>query len=101
MKPQKVSDIDMAFGVKAMELLPPWNSIPDEFKRGNTKWNKLVSKLFFEGGKGISLKPKHGINSTEAYRHISCCLRSFEPKHEHKEAGCAYLFSQWFEDVQF
>ena len=28
---------------------------------------------------------------------IAAILASFEPKHEHKEAGAAYLLSQWFE----
>jgi hypothetical protein len=26
-------------------------------------------------------------------------MRSFEPKHEHKIEGVAYLMSQWFEKI--
>jgi hypothetical protein len=36
-----------------------------------------------------------------AMRHVQYCMRSFEPKHEHKEAGCAYLLSLWFDDIEW
>jgi hypothetical protein len=28
-------------------------------------------------------------------------MSSWEPKHEHKEAGCAYLLSEFFDDVNY
>lgn len=97
--PQKVSKIDQVFGGGAMKLLPPMAEIPDQFKNfPGTPWNRLVSKLFFNGGSIAHLQPKDGINKQDAIAHISTCLGSFEPKHEHKEAGCAYLFSIWFEE---
>ncbi len=42
---------------------------------------------------------KPGIDETDAKRHLKAVLGSFAPKHEHKEAACAYLMSLWFEDV--
>ena len=103
MKPIKVTGVQMAFGGDAMKLLPPYKEIPKEFTNSNTrnKWNKFSSDWFFNGLKNLKVTPKDGINPEEAIRHLSTILRSFEPKHEHKEAGVAYLASQWFDDVQY
>jgi len=43
------------------------------------------------------LKSKPGIDRKAAIRHIKAIMASYAPKHEHKEAGCAYLFALWFE----
>ena len=100
-KVQEVSDLDIAFGGRAMELLPAYTDIPEEFRDGRTKWNDLVSTWFFCGIKNAQWKPKDGIDPEKAIRHIRACLGSFEPKHEHKEAGCAYLLSEFFDDVKY
>jgi hypothetical protein len=91
--------IDVVFG--NAKHLPPYDSIPDEFKRmrGN-KYTDFVSRWFFDGlkeGDLARLTAKPGIDRTQAMAAISAALRSFEPKHEHKEAGCGYLLSQWFD----
>ncbi len=98
---QEVTDLDIVFGGRAMELLPPYSEIPEEFRDGRTKWNKVVSDWFFCGLKNCKWVPKEGIDTGKALRHIKAILGSFEPKHEHKEAGCAYLLSEWFEDVTY
>ena len=99
-KPMPVNMIDVAFGGHAMEILPPWEQIPDEFKHGYTKWNKIASRWYFRGlPKGTEFKCKPGIDKTPALANIQCALSSFEPKHEHKEAGVAYLMSLWFDDI--
>jgi hypothetical protein len=96
----EISDVDMVFGGGAMKLLPAWDAIPKEFKDyDGTKWNKLVSDWFFHGVKNLNWTPKPGVSTAKAVRVLKCCIGSFEPKHEHKEAGCAYLLSQWFDDV--
>lgn len=43
--------------------------------------------------------PASVIGTQKVHRHISACLGSYEPKHEHKIAGVAYLLSLWFEPV--
>jgi hypothetical protein len=45
------------------------------------------------------IKPKEGVDVDKALRHIQAIMRSYQPKHEHKEAAVAYLLSQWFDDV--
>lgn len=103
MKPKSnISGIDRAFPTSVKDMLPPWSDIPDEFKDHNcgTKWNKIMSQWFFNGlPKGTQFKWKDGINGNDALVHLRYCLGSWEPKHEHKEAGVAYLMSQWLEDV--
>jgi hypothetical protein len=101
-KPQKVSDLDLAFG-GAGNLLPAYDDIPEEFKNNfRNKWVKAFGELFFEGfRKGTEFEPKKGIDAMAALKHIRAAIGSFNPKHEHKEAGCAYLFSLWFDDIIF
>jgi hypothetical protein len=97
---QDVSDIDLAFPAHVMHLMPEYDRIPEEFRRGTTEWNKLVSKWFFQGVQGLRFVPKPGVDN-ETYRKVMrqfrCILGSFEPQHEHKEAACAYILSCYFE----
>ncbi len=94
---ENITGLDVAFGPKNLsDFLPSMDSIPEEFHSWNNPWHDLVSKWFFEGLKD---KPhaKDGIDQRKALAHIKAILGSFEPKHEHKTAGCAYLMSLWFE----
>lgn len=101
MKPVKVSDLELVFGGNMKKLLPPIDDIPKEFHEGNTKWNKVVNDWFFNGLKKCKWTPKEGIDTQEAIKHIAAIMGSFEPKHEHKIAGCAYLLSEFFENVEY
>ena len=103
MQPKPVTREELAFGPRNVyEFLPEYDIIPEDFKRfGGNKWVNITEKWFFSGlPKGTSFKPKTGIDVQEALAHISACLRSWAPKHEHKTAGVAYLMSEWFEDVE-
>jgi len=93
------SDLDMAFGGKAMEILPPYDAIPAEFKKlqGN-KWIEFVSDMFFHGGT-FHATPKPGIDESKVWRMFKACIGSFEPQHEHKIAGLAFMLSEFFEDI--
>jgi hypothetical protein len=103
MRPVPVSDIDLAFATDVIgTLLPKWESIPPAYKDKNhpTDMNRLVSKWFFEGLSGaVEFRLRDGIEKRAALRHLATCLGSFEPSHEHKDAGCAYLCALWFDEV--
>jgi hypothetical protein len=76
------------------KYLPPESQIPKEFWRHYNEWNDLASTKFYRGGE---LPPeKNGIDRRAAFRHISACLGSYDPSHEHKIAGVSYLMSLWF-----
>jgi hypothetical protein len=94
--PVEVTGLDMAFGGKAMKILPAYKEIPDEFKRGKHPARDFASNWFF---KGLSEKPKAkpGIDRDLALANLKACLVDFEPKHEHKVDGVAYLASLRFE----
>lgn len=102
MKPLQTSASDITLGPKNVyEFLPDYRNLPEDFKyhRGN-KWARLISDWFFHGlPEDVGFIPKEGIDAQTALNHIRATLRSFQPKHEHKEAGCAFLMSEWFEDV--
>jgi|ERR1041384_4841867 hypothetical protein len=95
----ELSDIEVAFPAQVSHLMPPRDAIPQEFKDGNTKWNELFNQWFFVGLKGATFKPKEGVDQQKALRHIRAVMRSFQPKHEHKEEAVAFLLSEWFDDV--
>lgn len=100
-KPQEVNGVNLAFGGDMKKLLPPMHEIPEEFQRLRTDWNELISKWFFRGLKSFDCVPKEGIDRGTALKHIGAILRSWEPSHEHKEAGCAYLLSLWFDEPKY
>lgn len=102
MKPQQIDNLTLAFPGSVVDLMPPYSGIPEEFKNQNrpTKWNKVVSQWFFSGlPSGTEFVPLEGVSKQDAMRHLATIMRSWEPQHEHKEAACAYLMSQWFKDV--
>jgi hypothetical protein len=97
-KPLPVTGADTAFGAaRVWDYLPFHDDLPDEFRRNAGEWQALVSRWFFEGLKADELVPKPGIDKTKAIAHCAACMRSWEPKHEHKIRGVAFLMSRWFE----
>lgn len=97
-QPKNPDRLELGFGPRNLgEYLPEYGEIPDDFKRDSNQFVVLTSMWFFNGLDRSRLKVKPGIDANAALRHLSCVLRSFEPKHEHKEAGVAYLMSLWFE----
>jgi hypothetical protein len=98
-KPKQIDGIQAAFPTSVEDFLPDYGAVPDEFKSRHNKWVKLVSRWFFSGLKGAQFKWKDGIDGDTALRHLKYCMGSWEPKHEHKEAGVAYLMSLWLDDV--
>lgn len=98
---QDARDVDLAFGGGALERMPAYKDIPKAFTQMHNPWCQIASRWFFDGlPKGTVFKPKPGVDTDKALRHIACILRSFEPSHEHKEAGCAFLLAEWFDSIE-
>lgn len=104
-KPQVLSPSDYAFGPKCgvSKLLPEMREIPEEFKdmMAKSRWIQVIDDWFFAGVKLTKVVPKDGIDKNVAITHIGCIMHSWEPKHEHKTAGCAYLLSLWFDVFEY
>lgn len=106
LEPMDISPAMQAFpaGVVREGYLPLEKDIPDEFKKTvhDNKWIRLFNEIFFRTGDRdifkLELFPKEGIDAGKAWAHICACMGSYEPRHEHKTAGVAYLFSLWFDD---
>lgn len=94
----EITGLDTAFG--NINHMPKYSDIPDDFYRKNQKYVDFVSSWFF-GGKSkeeiARLTPKEGVDKNKALAAIKAILCSFEPKHEHKEAGAAFLLAEWFD----
>lgn len=98
---QQTTHLEFVFG--SVKNLPAWNDIPEDFRRERgaaRPWVALFNRIFFQGGEGITFTPKPDVDVDATLRSIMAIARSFEPKHEHKQAGCALLFSQHFDDWQ-
>lgn len=99
-QPQEVDDVTAVFPANVIgTLLPEKVDIPREFFRGDNPWSRLTARWFYKGLKGRFI-PKAGIDPKKATRHLATVMQSFEPQHEHKEAGVAYLMSLWFDHFE-
>lgn len=99
---KEIDPITAAFGATNIaDLMPKYADIPAEFKHQTNRWNRVFNDWFFSGASNLKVTPKEGVDKTRAMAHIKAVMRSFEPKHEHKEAGVAFLLDQWFSDVSY
>jgi hypothetical protein len=101
---KEVSNGDVTFGaIRVADMMPAYKDIPEEFRNFDkqNKWIKLFEDIFFNGVKNLKLDPKKDVDPDKAYRHIRSIMKSWNCKHEHKTAGCAFLFSEWFEDAKW
>ena len=96
-----VGTMDIAFGTGVVgTLLPNMEDIPFDFPNRD-KFEKVAATWFYFGLAGESkFHPKEGVDTKKAQRVLQTCLGSFDPRHEHKMTGVAYLMSEWFEDIE-
>ncbi len=95
--PIPVTALDRAFGGAGgtlHKILPPMREIPTEYE-GRDMWEDWQAEWFFRGLKRRPV-PREGIDLNTALDNLAVVQGSFEPKHEHKQAGVAYLASLWF-----
>jgi len=105
-RPQKIESVNMVFGTVIETYMPKWTDLPEDFRRERgievQKWGRIVDDLFFRGATNIRCIVKDPtIDQKDIMRHIAVLLHSFEPSHEHKTAGVAYLLSLWCHDMTY
>lgn len=101
---KEVSDSELVCGPRNMnEFLPAMKDIPKEFKNINlkNKWTRAQMDWFFYGIMIKKIVPKTGVDVKKAMRHLAAIQGSYEPAHEHKEAGVAFLMSEWFDEFEY
>lgn len=94
--PQPIDDVTLAFPAAVSELLPPADQIPDDYP-GREFWLRFAER-WWAGTlpEGTEMHAQAGVDAQAAGRHLTAILRSFEPKHEHKISGAAWLACRWF-----
>lgn len=94
LSPEQIGSItepEVAFSTE--RLLPPWDSVPDDFRKGNV-YTELAAAIFY----GTEL-PKctitlnEGVEAEKLNNCIRAHLRSWGPKHEHKIAGVGLMIA--------
>jgi hypothetical protein len=103
-QPQDIPPSQQAFPGSVRHLMPAYSNIPDEFRDMNvlTEWNRFVSHWFFGGDPFAkwNIGVREGVDPNKALTHLQSIMRSWEPKHEHKEAAVAWLMSRWFDGIE-
>lgn len=99
-QPHDVSDVQRAFPAMVVgTYLPPYlwfeeDDVPEA-------WRDFVNALFAGQATDIALIPAEGIEAAKAWDHATMVLGSFEPKHEHKVDGVAWLLWHWFDSGNY
>lgn len=86
-----ITDVEIAFSTE--RLLPAWDEIPAEFKRGNA-YTKLAEALLF--GRPLpdaTIEMRDGHVPKHMDRAVRAHLQSFAPKLEHKVAGVGLMIA--------
>lgn len=86
----EISGVDMAFStLKTDKIL-----LAEAERRGPQKGIQKFRKLFYEGGKIERNKDVNGTWKENALKYAICLMRSWEPKHEHKELVVGMIFEE-------
>lgn len=82
-------------------LMPRPEKIPQAFlsSPGYLKWEKVADQWFSQGLKEYEFIPWEGVDGKLARMHVFACISSWEPSHENKIMGCAYLMNEFFKDI--
>ena len=98
--PKPVSDVQFAFPANIIgTLIPEWDDLPDEFRNRTSGYEELARHACFNN---VELRPqvlRDGVDAELANRQLNAIVRSFQPKHQHKEAAIAYLLSLWLTPI--
>ena len=95
-----VTKVDVAFG-GGYKFLPPYDDVPETFKGDSNPYVRLANDLMYKGQPGpdtpsMTLRDDLDSVADKIPDFMRSILGSFQPKHEHKIAGAAYLLSQMF-----
>ena len=101
-KPHEFSKAELVFPTTVDGYLPEMAELPAEFKGTASPACEFVSRMFYGSPPvpaNVQFHAAEGISAEQAYNHLQYVLRSWEPKHERKMAGAAYLISIWFTKI--
>lgn len=86
-----ITDVEVAFATT--RLLPAWEDIPEEFRRGN-QYTAICEALFYgDELPDMEMTINPGFDEGKLVCAVLAHLGSFGPKHEHKIAGVGLLLA--------
>jgi hypothetical protein len=102
--PVEIDDVTLAFPANALEFMPKWEDIPEEFQLGRSPWCDLQRTWFALGlTEHFSFQPAEidgtRLDGNTIFRQLRAIQGTFACKHEHKIAAVGYLASLWMEAV--
>lgn len=92
-----VNDTQMAVGHGDTNKTLLEEALKRGFDKSNNPYNQLFNSLFFKGGKLNLKNDLDPVFKDKALRYLTSYMRSFSPRHEHKEAVCALILSELVE----
>lgn len=106
-EPYEFTVVERAFPAHVLDHIPPMEMIPDHFKseHGGKHTAIEVANLWWMGQLITDDDPRPDFHARPtllaeiAFWHIQCVLNSFQPKHEHKMAGVAFLIDRFFTKI--
>lgn len=92
--PRPASDVDLAFPATVIgTFLPRPEWIGDRSQWLSSPWGRLTDGIFAGRPDDLGCTFEH--DHELVWRHIRVCLGSFEPSHQDKIAGIAFLLAVW------
>jgi len=93
-----ITDVELAFSTE--RLLPAWEDIPEDFKRGNL-FTRIAESIFYgQPMPEVEMEFLDGFQDEGAPAALNKCVRahlqSYGPQHQHKIAGVGFLMAQVF-----
>jgi hypothetical protein len=86
----KVTNVDLAFST----FNTPKDLLEEAKKRNPQKGIKKFQELFYSGGNIVVQNDYQGSWKENALKYAKSLMRSWEPKHEHKELVVGMLFEE-------
>lgn len=92
----ELTDADISFGSAFKFMI-----VSDQIPEPDNKWRDLFNKLFYghyKSNEEIVFDTREELSfdqNMKYHRFVASVMRSFSPKHEHKEKFVAHIFSIW------
>lgn len=112
--PAVVTDADIAFPARGVELTPDFDELPDDYRDLNMRGNHPEVFIHFELANALHafyavhlplpedlvFEFNEGVTADAVQRHVRVVVGTFGTKHEHKICGLAWLLSLWMKDIR-
>jgi hypothetical protein len=104
-RPQEVSEIDLAFPARGLELAPSVEQVAAARAKWSEEtwilWERFGWRFFYGTPKIERLYLKDGIDGDTAWKHLQVVAGCYGFRQQDKEAALEYLADRWFEGIEY